>query len=73
MPVPITLYKCTVCGQLYHQYKEAQKCEEREDKCRTCANGYYVYGCEFNCEYSTKCNFINKYPYYKPNKESCND
>lgn len=72
MPIPITLYKCSICGKLYHQYKEALKCEEREDKCRTCVNAYYVYGYEFNCKHNTECGFINKYPYYKAKEEKYN-
>lgn len=73
MPIPITYYKCSICGKLYNEYKRAKDCEDKKNKCLSCANGYYVYGCEFNCKHSTECSFMNHYSYYKPKKENSND
>ena len=73
MPIPITYYKCAICGTIYDKYESAKACEDKENKCLSCANGYYVYGCEFNCKHNTECDFMNHYPYYKAKKESTND
>lgn len=64
MPIPIPCYKCSVCGKIYFEYQKAAECEEKDNKCKTCSNGYYVYGCEFNCSHAEECNYFNEYPYY---------
>lgn len=37
-----------------------------EDICDHCSHSYYVYGCEFDCEYQTKCNSRNNYKNFVP-------
>lgn len=32
--------------------------------CDYCKNAFYVYGCEFDCEYKTKCNRNEMWPYW---------
>ena len=68
MPIPITYYKCAVCGKLYDEFKKAKDCEDKENKCLSCDNAYYVYGCEFNCQFSLECNYLNKFPFFIPKK-----
>ena len=64
MPNRVVVYQCSACGKFYKNYKDAQMCEEKENKCLKCANGYYVYGCEFNCKYLSTCNYNNGYSSY---------
>jgi len=34
--------------------------------CDYCNNGYYVYGCEFDCGFITECNSCNNYKNFVP-------
>ena len=63
------LYKCDKCKRIYETPDEAVQCElecsgwGKEvahiiglalDPCDYCKHAYYVYGCEFDCEYYRK-------------------
>ena len=63
MPYKVIYYKCPYCGEHFTSWENAVNHEEDCHKCNTCEHAYYVYGCEFNCEYSTKCN-PPKYEHY---------
>lgn len=63
-------YLCRM-HELYHtkKIKEIKNQLIRDNKielCNYCANGYYAYGCEFNCEHVTECNSRNNYKDFIP-------
>ena len=41
--------------------------------CDYCKNAFYVYGCEFDCEYKTKCNRNEMWPYWEYKVEEDNN
>lgn len=65
MPYVVPRYVCRACHREFSNYKEAVEHEKNCDKCHTCEHAYYVYGCDFNCDYSNICG----YPDYKLWKE----
>lgn len=52
------------------RFKYYVKSMSGQDICSYCANAYYVYGCERNCDYHY-CNEKNNYRYFK--MEDIND
>lgn len=51
----LTVYKCSTCGKVFMDYDECYKHELECDRCKHCKHAYYVYGCEFACDYEGKC------------------
>jgi hypothetical protein len=43
-------YECEFCGNRFETFDECQEHEFDSHKCPNCEFGYYVYGCEFECE-----------------------
>lgn len=48
-------YICSLCGAEFKSKELAMLHDKTCDKCKTCKHSYYVYGCEFNCEYLKDC------------------
>ena len=61
MPYEIRKYKCSNCNKEFTTYKEAYEHELKCNKCNLCSHAYYVYGCEFECDYKYQCS----YPTYR--------
>lgn len=64
----ISVYKCDICGKTF--IEDPSGCREHElncNKCNSCKHAYYVYGCEFACDYqnSGQCNAAKKFPKYE--------
>ncbi len=75
------IYRCDTCGQGFKTQKECRMCEAShmapvdrikymimlncESICDYCANSYYVYGCEQDCQYKD-CRCSNKYKDFVP-------
>lgn len=70
------LYRCDMCKELYKTPEEAMMCELEckgwdndianivalaLNPCDYCKHAYYVYGCEFDCQYNKNCDYTNKY------------
>lgn len=66
MPYEVKRYACSNCHRQFDNYKEALDHEQHCDRCKTCAHAYYVYGCEFDCEFKKECG----YPSYRHWKAS---
>ena len=48
--VIIKNYECEFCGNRFETFDECKEHEFDSHKCPNCEFGYYVYGCEFECE-----------------------
>jgi len=80
-----TIYKCDICEREFGSSYLCQSHEashfdgvERikyelhirgKEPCDYCANSYYVYGCEQDCEYPD-CNCDNNHKDFVPNKKA---
>ena len=71
MIIKKTIYQCSNCKATFDDYGDAMTHDLLCDKCYMCDHGYYVYGCEFECEYKDKCGWPG-YKYYKES-ENMND
>ena len=56
MPYTVTKYKCNICHKEFDRYNDAYNHELICHRCKVCKHAYYVYGCEFACDYSKECN-----------------
>lgn len=68
MPYQVIKYACNNCHKQFDTFEQAKTHEEKCSKCNNCIYGYYVYGCEFNCEFSKECQYP-EYSHYKKNKQ----
>ena len=56
-------FECEYCGELFVSTTECELHELTEHKCPKCVHGYYVYGCEHECELlnaGKACNYEEK-------------
>lgn len=57
MATKVTYWVCDTCGKKFVRYEDVFRHELDCDRCKHCGNAYYVYGCEFNCDYRNSCNY----------------
>lgn len=67
MPYRVTKYACSNCHKLFDDFELAKQHEDKCNKCNRCEHAYYVYGCEFNCEYIKDCGYPT-YPHFQKRK-----
>lgn len=61
--IQIPHWQCDYCGKIYSRKWECEHHELEEHKCNICEHGYYVYGCELNCDRinnNKRCKFKHK-------------
>lgn len=74
--IKLTSYICSICGKSFIDWDDCEQHIEKCDKCRHCKSAYFVYGVDFECEYSKLCDYP-EWQYYKEERrkkhETSND
>lgn len=75
MPYIVEKYCCEECHKIFNDYVSALEHELECNKCLSCANGYYVYGCEFDCTHrlTNDCGRKHDYKFYKKKEKVSNN